>query len=158
MQGLRKVLCIAYLLYLTGLLLSPQPERLVGGELPGFLHALMPAAHFLSFLVLAVLALSTRWPAPRWAVLVLMAAYGGMTEILQGFVPFRTPDWMDWFQDLAGIGVGAGLCWTAAMIAGRRMKLRVEWNRRGSPAAPDQWQALPNAGSQTVGGGQSWWS
>ena len=76
----------------------------------------MPAAHLVSFLLLAVLALLPRWPLPRWGIALLLAIYGGMTEIIQGFVPPRTPEWEDWFQDLAGLALGVACCWVAALL------------------------------------------
>ena len=92
----------------------------------------MPVAHLLSFSVLAVLALMARWPVPRWAIVVLMAAYGGMTEIVQGFFPPRTPEWLDWLQDLAGIAVGAALCWIVALAARAVLQTQsgLRWGRR----------------------------
>ena len=64
----------------------------------------------ISFSVLAVLALMTRWPVPRWGIVLILAIYGGMTEIIQRFTCLtRTPRWTDWFQDLIGIAVGNGV-------------------------------------------------
>lgn len=126
MQVLLKVVSIAYLVFITLLLLTADPSRLIGFDrsLPALLRMLLPGAHFLSFLVLAVLALSTRWPAPRWGIVLILSLYGGMTEIVQGFVPPRTPEWGDWFQDMSGIAAGVVFCWgmtlLAAAWAGRR--------------------------------------
>jgi hypothetical protein len=113
MQRWMRLVCVGYLFFLTALLWTRDPTQLVGAGVAGFLHPLMPVAHFLAFLVLAVLAETPRWPLPRWAIALLLAAYGGMTEIVQGYVS-RTPDWLDWFQDLVGIAVGATLCWGVA--------------------------------------------
>jgi hypothetical protein len=157
MQSLIRLTCLGYLVYLTALLLTADPTRLVGGEVVGFLHPLMPVAHLVSFLVLAVLALMTRWPAPRWAIVVLLAMYGGMTEVVQGFLPPRTPEWMDGLQDLAGIGIGAALCWIIAMAARGLVKSRQGLEPRGCPAAADPWEVLQNVASRSAAGGQSWW-
>jgi VanZ family protein len=124
MQWLLRVVCIGYVVFLTMLLLSVNPSRLIGvhGELPWALQKLFPVAHVVSFLVLAVLALVPRWPIPRWGLVVILAVYGGMTEIIQSFLPPRTAEWADWFQDLAGIAAGTAIWWAVAMTAGRRMR------------------------------------
>jgi VanZ family protein len=120
MQRMMRIACLGYVVFLTLLLLTAHPARLIGlhGELPWLLQALMPSAHLVSFLVLAVLMLLARWPMPRWGIVLVLAVYGGMTEIVQGFVPARTPDWIDWFQDLGGLAAGAGLCWIVALLIG----------------------------------------
>jgi VanZ family protein len=119
MQALTRAVSILYLVFITLLLLTADPTRLtgLGSRLPWLLARLMPTAHLLSFMVLAFLSLCARWPAPRWSVVLMLALYGGMTEIVQGFVPPRTPEWADWFQDLAGIALGAAAWWAAAMLA-----------------------------------------
>jgi VanZ family protein len=126
MQYLIRAVAVAYLVFLTVLLWTSDPARLVSwdGQLPQVLRWLMPAAHLLSFWVLGVLMLSARWSLPSWGVVLILATYAGLTEIVQGLLPSRTPEWIDWFQDMAGIALGAGLCWAAA-----------RWNarRRGAP-------------------------
>jgi hypothetical protein len=118
MQWLLRLVCVGYVVFLTLLLLTGAPSRLIGfeGDLPWALQALLPAAHAISFLVLAVLALTPRWPVPRWGIVLILAIYGGMTEIFQGFLPPRTPEWMDWFQDLGGIAAGTALCWALTIL------------------------------------------
>ena len=121
MQRAMRIACVGYVVFLTLLLLTANPARLIGvrGELPWLLQALMPWAHLLSFAVLVVVMLLARWPVPRWSIVLVLAIYGGATEIIQGFVPPRTPEWMDWFQDLSGVAAGAGLCWIVALLIGR---------------------------------------
>ncbi len=128
MQGLMRLVCIAYLMFLTALLLTEDPLRLIGvhGNAPSLLRSLMPAAHFLSFGALAVLALSVRWPVPRWAIVMLLVAYGGMTEVAQSFLPPRTPEWADWLQDVAGIGAASLVCWLMAVMVGMRAKVALQ--------------------------------
>jgi VanZ family protein len=157
MQSLMRLICLGYLVYLTALLWTADPTRLVGDEVAGFMHPFMPVAHLLSFTVLAVLALVTRWPAPRWAIVVLLAMYGGMTEIVQGFLPPRTPDWMDWLQDLAGIGVGAASCWTVALAVRALMPSRRRAEPCGCPAPAGPWEVLRNVASRSAADDQSWW-
>lgn len=139
MQWLMRCVCIGYVVFLTLLLLTSDPSRLIGihGKLPWLLQMAFPAVHAITFLVLAVLALAARWPIPRWGVIVILASYGGMTEIIQAFVPHRSPEWLDWFQDLAGIAVGAALCWSFFVFVGW-------WTRRrcGQEGSPENWDAL----------------
>ena len=95
MQRTMRIVCLAYVAFLTLLLLSPDPARVISstGKLPPILHTLMPWAHLLSFSVLAAAMLLARWPMPRWVTVLILAMYGGATEIIQGFVPPRTPRW-----------------------------------------------------------------
>ena len=117
MQRIMRIACIGYFVFLTLLLLTSNPARLIvaSGQLPWILRALMPWAHLLSFSVLAVAMLLARWPVPRWTIVLILAMYGGATEIIQGFVPAREPDWMDWFQDLGGLAAGTAICWIVAL-------------------------------------------
>jgi hypothetical protein len=149
MQWFLRVVCAGYVVFLTLLLLSPDPSRVIGvhGNLPWILQAVLPAAHAISFLVLATVALAPRWPVPRWAIVLLLAIYGGATEIIQGFLPPRTPEWMDWFQDLSGIAVGTAFCWGAAMLVGT-------FTRRD---LSDDWGALQTALRSSTPGKDSWW-
>lgn len=156
MQGVIRAISLAYLVFMTLLLFTADPTRLIGlhSRLLPLLRLLMPWAHLLSFLALAALALSVRWPAPRWSVVLMLVLYAGMTEIAQGFVPNRTGEWKDWFMDLAGIAVGTAICWTAAQLTGAIAKAR----RRRCPATPsDQWEVLQKVMSRPAVGGESWW-
>ena len=121
MQSLMRVVCIAYLILLTVLLVAVDPLRWIGvrGTAPSMLRWLLPMAHLLSFWLLALLALTARWPAPRWAIGLVLVLYAGLTELGQGFLPWRTAEWGDWLQDVAGIGAAAVVCWVSSMIAGR---------------------------------------
>lgn len=111
---------IGYLIALTALLLTRDPTRLVGAP-PTPLEAVV---HLLSFTLLAFLAMAARWPGAVWGVVLLLAAYAAGTELLQGLVSGRTPEWGDWFQDVVGIAVGVALhrCWT------------VVWHRLAGPS------------------------
>jgi VanZ family protein len=109
-----KILCVAYAVFLTALLLVANPNAMIGsprGTLKTLLDHLLPAAHLLSFCVLTVLVLVARWPLPRWFLIALLIIYGGTTEIAQSFLPPRTPDWNDWFQDVGGVLAGIGCYW-----------------------------------------------
>jgi hypothetical protein len=153
-----RTLCIGYMVFLTMLLLSADPARMIcmSSGLPWLLQTLLPAAHFLSFLVLAILVLSTRWPVPRWGIVLTLMLYAGMTEILQGFFPPRTPEWMDWIQDLSGIAVGTAFCWTFVLVAG--MLSRPGQVRRDFSSTPsDDWEVMQKVVYRSVVVEQSWW-
>jgi hypothetical protein len=159
MQGLMRAICLIYLIYLTALLLIADPRRLVvgHGDLPGFLRTLMPVAHLVSFWLLAVLALVARWPAPRWAITLLLIAYAGMTEVAQSMLPPRTAEWKDWIQDLAGIAIGAALCWIAAICLGVFRNTRRMAEERVASETPDQWEVMQGAWSRPSARNPSWW-
>jgi VanZ family protein len=119
MQRLIRVACVGYVVFLTLLLLTSNPAMWIGcrgGHLPAFVRSVMPEAHLLSFLVLAMLMLASRWPVPQWGVLLLLAIYGGATEIIQGFIPPRTPELADWLQDMGGLALGTAVCWALVFV------------------------------------------
>lgn len=121
MQRFARIACLAYVGFLSLLLFAPNPDRVISpsGHLPQILHTLMPWAHLLSFSVLAVMMFLARWPIPRWCLILGLAVYGGATEIIQSFIPPRTPEWLDLLQDLGGLAAGVAMCSVAAMLAVR---------------------------------------
>jgi VanZ family protein len=156
---LTRIVCIGYAVFLTLLLLTSDPARLIGcqGGLPQLLQTLMPWAHVISFSVLAALALMTRWPMPRWTIVLILAVYGGMTEIIQSRVPSRTPEWMDWFQDLAGIAIGAACCWAVAMFMRRFAKTKRTQTSAALPPT-NHWEAMRNMLQRSTVKERSWWN
>ncbi len=92
---------VGYLIALTVLLLIDDPKNYVAP--PTLLEQF---AHFISFFLLAWLAMAARWPASSWRVLVLLILYATATEFVQGLLGWRSCEWGDWFQDLLGIGTG----------------------------------------------------
>jgi hypothetical protein len=159
MQGLMRLVCIGYLIFLTALLLTKNPLWLVGvrGDAPALLRFIIPVAHLLSFGVLAVLALMARWPMPRWGITVLLLLYAGMTEVAQSFLPPRTAEWGDWLQDLAGIAAGAVLCWIVAMAAGIFVGSKHKSEQYVSAGTSDEWEVVRNVMSRPAARSQSWW-
>ena len=159
MQWLMRIVCIGYFIFLTSLLLTTAPARLIGirGEWPWLLRVLDPAAHLISFWVLAVLALMTRWPVPRWGIVLALAIYGGMTEIVQGYVPHRTPRWTDWFQDLIGIALGTACCWGVATLVGKFIAAR-QSPEPPLPAPSDEWAVTRRLLQRSGASGRSWWN
>ena len=113
---LLRLLFGGYFAYLTVLLLAPEPYRWVGSStsILYFLNLLYPFAHSISFAFLTVLALPAFRPLSRPAISVSLSGYAAITELLQKFLPPRTAEWQDWFQDLGGIAVGVLLTWMLA--------------------------------------------
>jgi len=98
----------AYSLYLTVLLLSPNPQNWIGvrDNIPDLIKMLLPFAHLVCFSVLSVLAFAACWPLPKWGILLSLAVYGAATEIIQAIMPYRRPEWSDLLQDLGGATIG----------------------------------------------------
>jgi len=113
-----KALCLPYVGVLCWLLLTTGPLTLLRSRVVGFLplHDILAVGHLLCFTLLTALAFLSRSTMPRWAVLLLLVLAAMGTEILQSWVPTRTPDMADCLQNLAGIGLGGGLYWAAARL------------------------------------------
>jgi hypothetical protein len=152
--------CVGYLIFLTLLLLTSDPSRLIGfrGDLPWVLRSLMPLAHAVSFTTLAILALVTRWPVPRWIIVLTLVVYGGLTEVFQGFVPHRTPDWADWLQDIAGVVAGVGCCWGTAVLVGMLIGAKQDSKEHLHPASPDECSVVWRLLRRSISGERSWWN
>jgi hypothetical protein len=114
MKILRWIVCIAYWLLLTVLLLSPNPAEVVGlKKVPWFSWG-KTGLHTTSFVVLTVLAHAVRWPKRiAWQLIALLAVYAVTTETLQLFVKNRSARISDAIENLAGIAIGALLYWLA---------------------------------------------
>ena len=90
--------------------------------------------HFLAYAGLGAGMICVMPSAWRRSVFGLLAAvgaaclYGVIDEVIQGFVPGRTADLLDWCADAAGATVGATVAWTIAGL----MRLR---SRRTRPLA-----------------------
>jgi VanZ family protein len=112
-QTVMRILLLAYSLYLTILLLSQDPAQWIVPSSSGgmLIKTLMPVAHMLSFALLSLLTLAACFPLPQWIILLILAVYGGATEIVQSNIPHRSSDWADWFQDLCGITIGLACFW-----------------------------------------------
>jgi hypothetical protein len=107
-----RLACIFYWLFLTVLLLVPNPAALVG------LHAVpvFPwgkfGIHLSFFTVLGFLANATRWPKRlSRPLIVFLVVYGITTESLQLFVPHRTARVMGGFEDILGVALGSAIYW-----------------------------------------------
>lgn len=81
--------------------------------------------HFLAYAGLGagmIVVLPSAWRRSVLGLLLVIAAaclYGVVDEVIQGFVPGRTADVVDWCADAAGASVGATLAWTVAGLTRR---------------------------------------
>lgn len=111
--ALARVAAAVYLLVLTLALLLQNPFKMMaGGEEQArdwFQAYLSPLAHFLCFLPLGFLFFAARWRLSKIQLLLLLLVYAIATEILQGWIPNRTPELIDAIQDFAGLAAGVAL-------------------------------------------------
>ena len=66
--------------------------------------------HLLFFALLAVSGFRPWWSQYRLQFVLFLVALAGLTECLQALVPGRSASWSDLGRDLAGSGIGLGLC------------------------------------------------
>ncbi len=106
----------AYWGFVTFLLLTPHPldvlglheyaENLAGGY----------GRHFLLFAGLGLLGSLGRFRISTTKLACLLGGYGIATEVLQAFVPPRTPELADAVEDLLGVAVGLAIGAAAAWL------------------------------------------
>jgi hypothetical protein len=102
--------CIAYWILLTVLLLVPYPAAPVGLHFVPIFPWGKFGVHTSFFTILGVLVNFSRWPKrSSWRLIVFMAIYGITTEFLQRFVPPRTSQVIDGFENLLGIAIGTAI-------------------------------------------------
>ena len=107
-----RLICYGYWLFLTVLLLVPNPAALVGLEAVPIFPWGKFGVHLGFFTVLGFLVSTTRWPKrPWWPLILLLLIYGVTTETLQLFVPHRTARVMDAVENILGIALGTGIYW-----------------------------------------------
>jgi len=103
-----RLVCVVYWLFLTVLLLAPDPWALMGlDESIGPPEGRM--VHFTFFTVLALLIWASRWPIRRGLLAGLMLAFAFATETFQGFVPQRKVELLDLTENLLGLGAGTAI-------------------------------------------------
>jgi len=112
MRIVARLACYGYWLFLTVLLLVPNPAALLGLKAVPIFPWGKFGIHLGFFTVLGFLANATRWPKrPWWPLLVLLVIYGVTTESLQLFVPHRSARVMDAVENILGIVLGTGIYW-----------------------------------------------
>jgi VanZ family protein len=90
------------LVAVTWLALTPQPPKVISGISDVVLHAF-------AFAVLTFLLAQAHFPRQLFWPMLLMALYGPLIEVLQGTFFGRAAEMKDFWVDLLGIAVGAGL-------------------------------------------------
>ena len=104
--------CLCYWLFLTVLLLVPNPAALVGLQAAPIFPWGKFGIHLIAFTILGFMGNATRWPKRLcWPMIVFLVAYGITTETLQLFVSHRTSRVMDGMENILGIAVGSGIYW-----------------------------------------------
>jgi hypothetical protein len=113
--------CCAYWLFLTALLLDPNPAPLVGlDEVPLFPWGDF-GIHLIAFAGLGFLTNATRWPKrPCWSLTGLLAVYAVATELTQLLIPGRCAELLDVFENILGIAAGSAGYWLLVRLVCRR--------------------------------------
>jgi hypothetical protein len=106
---------VAYWGFVTFLLLTPEPLEVLGLHEYAETLAGGYGRHFFLFAGLGLLGSLGRWPISTTMLGCLLGAYGVATEVVQAFVPRRTPELADVVEDLlgvaAGLAIGAAVAW-----------------------------------------------
>jgi hypothetical protein len=112
-----RLACIFYWIFLTVLLLVPNPATLVGLKTVPLFPWGKFGIHLSFFTVLGLLVNAARWPKrPWWPLIALLMVYGIATEFLQIVVPQRSARVMDGFEDVLGIAIGVGIYWIILLM------------------------------------------
>lgn len=119
--ALRTIAVIAFgavVIYFAIISEGPLPDHpVLQGKNDLFLHA---AAFFVLALVLPL-------SGSRIRDLTVLAAFAGLIEIVQSFLPLRNADWIDFTGSVAGIALGlllrAGLGAIAALMTAQKEQL-----------------------------------
>ena len=116
MRIVRLLMCGSYWLFLTVLLLVPNPAAVVGlRKVPTFPWGDI-GIHFTAFTILALVVHFSRWPKSFGWTIVVLLAYGIATESLQYFVPPRCVELKDYIENILGIAFGSGVFWWLSRV------------------------------------------
>jgi len=128
-----RLVCVVYWVWLTALLLVPEPAKLLGIAKTS-VPSINRGVHFASFLILAVLACASRWPIGRRRLALVLVGYAFLSEGLQGLVPPRQVDPLDLAENLAGLLAGTLLWHALTKVTARPAQAVV---RQSTATAPD---------------------
>jgi VanZ family protein len=110
-SGWRHKVFVAYVLLMILVFLLPTPPTPLD-EL-NYIDKLVHFGIFLGFALLFYV--DQHWRA--WWTFLVSIAFAGGVELLQGVLPYREGDWLDFAAGVAGAGLGAGL---AILLEDRR--------------------------------------
>ncbi len=107
-----RLVCLAYWVLLSVLLLVPDPLALLGIErLPG--PPSRKLEHFILFTLLTVLVHASRIPIRPGILAAILITYAIGIEALQSLVPPRSVELLDLLENLAGLAAGTAIWWLA---------------------------------------------
>jgi len=96
---------------------------LVACVMPGGVHTGVAQGdkilHLLTFIALALI-YSLAFKGSVIKTIVICVLFGGLIEIIQGSLAWRSAEWMDLSADILGAIIGIGIC---QLIRYRRMKI-----------------------------------
>ena len=120
------LICFAYWILLTVLLLVPDPAALVGLRTVPIFPWGKFGIHLTAFTLLGSLVHAARWPkGVWWPLIVVLIGYGITTGSLQLFVPHRTARVMDGIENILGIVAGSGIYWLVRRLIRPRPKFNL---------------------------------
>ena len=113
-----------YVFLWTGLLMVPEPRKLLGLDSDETATAIIPLdklSHALGYGVFLVLTAAVYDPFNRLTrlcgIFTVGMIHGGVTEIAQCWIPARQGDLVDWSADVVGLVVAFGM-----LLTGRRLR------------------------------------
>lgn len=115
---------LLFILTLTGL--TALFFKDVGKAVAGVQH-LDKLAHFSAFVLLSLIS-AKAFNIPVWLNILLLSCYGGLIEIVQGQLPYRSASWLDFLADLAGI-ICFFICYQLLLNKKKRRLDQAELNR-----------------------------
>lgn len=93
-------------------------------SLPGA-DKLIHAGEFTLFTLIGYRTLKyySRGKVSKTTLISLSVFYGGLTELVQAFIPYRTASAFDWLADIFGVAVGLLL-----ILAIKKWRTKIEWS------------------------------